>query len=245
MTADPPGPPAQRPARGLAQPGSSSVEAPDYWWFAARAGLLEAALGPYLGRPTRVLDVGSADGPSAAWLRGAHGLVAVDLDVRGLAAGRGVVGALPRLPFAAGSFDVVAAFDVIEHCESEVDAVADLTRVLTPGGRLLVSVPAYQWAWSQHDVRAGHHRRYTRPRLVGAVERAGLRVERATYAFGAVFPFFAAERLLRRRPQAQRLPAVSPLADRVLRGLCAAEARVLPRVDLPFGSSVLLAAVKP
>ena len=67
-----------------------------------------------------------------------------------------------------------------------------------PGGRLLVSVPAYQWAWSQHDVRAGHHRRYTRPRIVAAIERAGLRVERATYAFAAVFPLFAAERVLRR-----------------------------------------------
>ena len=156
-----------------------------------------------------------------------------------------MVGALPRLPFADGSFDVVAAFDVVEHCESEVDAVADLARVLASGGRLLVSVPAYQWAWSQHDVRAGHYRRYTRPRIVAALERTGLRVERATYAFAAVFPIFAAERLLRRRPQAQRLPTVSPVADRVLRGLCAAEARVLPRVDLPFGSSVLVAAVKP
>ena len=238
MTADAPG-------HAVAQPGSSSVEAPDYWWFAARARLLEAALAPYLGRPTRVLDVGSADGPSAAWMRGAHTHVAVDLDVRGLTAGHGVVGALPQLPFESGSFDVVAAFDVVEHCESEADAVADLARVLASGGRLLVSVPAYQWAWSQHDVRAGHHRRYTRPRIVAAIEKAGLTVERATYAFAAVFPFFAAERVLRRRPRAQRLPTVSPVADRLLRGLCAAEAKVLPRVDLPFGSSVLVAATKP
>ena len=229
---------------GVAQPGSSSVEAPDYWWFAARARLLEAALAPYVGRPARLLDVGSADGPSAAWLAGSPVHVTVDLDVRGLRPGRSVVGALPNLPFADAAFDVVAAFDVIEHCASEADAVADLARVLAPGGRLLVSVPAYQWAWSAHDVRAGHHRRYTRPRIVAAVERAGLRVERATYAFAAVFPFFAADRVLRRRPRTHRLPSVPPVLDRLLRSLSAAEARALPLLDLPFGSSVLVAAVK-
>ncbi|GAA2128965.1 class I SAM-dependent methyltransferase [Nocardioides bigeumensis] len=230
------------------QPGSSSVEAPDYWWFAARARLLEAALAPYLGAPARLLDVGSADGPSAAWMRGDHTHVTLDLDARGLTAGRGVVGALPHLPFADGSFDVVAAFDVVEHVESEAAALDELARVLSSGGRLLVSVPAYQWAWSHHDVRAGHYRRYTRPRIVAAVERAGLTVERATYAFGAVFPLFAGQRLLQRvrsGPPAERLPSVHPVLDRVLRGASAAEARVLPRVDLPFGSSVLLAATRP
>ena len=173
--------------------------------------------------------------------------MSVDLDPRGLAPGRGVCASALALPFADATFDVVAAFDVVEHCEPEALAVAELARVLGPGGRLLLSVPAYQWAWSDHDVRAGHHRRYTRPRIVAALEAAGLRVERSTYAFALVFPMFAAERLLRRvrRPSADRLPAVSPVAERVLRGLCATETRLLARRDLPFGSSVLVAAVKP
>jgi SAM-dependent methyltransferase len=236
------------PSASPAQPGSSSVEVPDYWWFAARAQLLEATLAPFLGRPALLLDVGSADGPSAAWTQGEYRHVAVDLDVRGLRPGDGVVAALPALPFADDCFDVVTAFDVIEHVESEAEAVAELARVLAPGGRMLVSVPAYQWAWSHHDVRAGHYRRYTRRRLVTAVESAGLEVERATYAFAALFPFFAAERLaqrLRPGPPSTRLPSVPPLLDRVFRGLSGAEARVLPRLDLPFGSSVLLAARKP
>jgi hypothetical protein len=124
--------------------------------------------------------------------------------------------------------------------------------VLSPGGRLLASVPAYQWAWSDHDVRAGHYRRYTLPRLVAAVEAAGLTVRRSTYAFTGVFPFFAAERAARRLRRGrgddagQRgLPQVPPTLDRVLTGLSSMEARALRRRDLPFGSSVFLAAEKP
>jgi SAM-dependent methyltransferase len=235
------------------QPGSSSIARPGYWWHRARSGLLEAALAPSLGTPTRVLDVGSADGPSVAWMRGSHTRVAVDTDPRGLAPGEGVCASALALPFADGTFDVVAAFDVIEHCAPEHQAVAELARVLRPGGRLLVSVPAYQWAWSDHDVRAGHHRRYTRPRLVRAVRAHGLVVRRCTYGFASVFPLFTAERGLRRlrrlshRPSdtEQRLPEVSGAMDRLLTALCRAEGRLLRRTDLPFGSSVFLAAEKP
>ncbi|MGZ4454929.1 MAG: class I SAM-dependent methyltransferase [Nocardioides sp.] len=228
--------------------GSSSLRQPDYWWYRARTSLLEAALRDHLGDPARVLDVGSADGPSVRWMDGGRRFT-VDVDPRGLVPGSGVQASALALPFADATFDVVGAFDVVEHCEPESVALAELSRVLAPSGRLLLSVPAYTWAWSDHDVRAGHHRRYTRKRIVAAVERAGLRVERATYGFAGVFPMFAAERLVRRlRPAGdgpQSLPQVSPAADRVLTGLSRAEARVLRRgVDLPFGSSVFVAARK-
>ena len=233
----------------LVQSGSASIEQPDYWWYRARAALLQAALGDLLGTPGRVLDVGSADGPSVSWMRGDHEHFAVDVDPRGLTPGTGVRASALALPFGDATFDVVGAFDVIEHCDPEGQAVAELARVLRPGGRLLASVPAYQWAWSGHDVRAGHHRRYTRPRLVAAVEDAGLRVLRSTYGFAGVFPFFATERLarrLRRRDTVQDgLPHVPATLDRLFTGLSSAEARVLRRRDLPFGSSVFLAAEKP
>lgn len=234
----------------LSQPGSSSIGQPDYWWFRARTELLRAALADFVGPAGRLLDVGSADGPSVSWLQGEHQRVAIDLDPRGLTPGRDVCASALALPFASETFDVVGAFDVIEHCDPEAQAVAELARVLVPGGRLLVSVPAYSWAWTDHDVRAGHHRRYTLPRLVAAVEAGGLTVRRSTYGFAGVFPFFAAERLVRRlrrrgKPAEARLPQVSPLMDRILTGLSAGEARALRRHDLPFGSSVFLVAEKP
>jgi SAM-dependent methyltransferase len=235
----------------VTQSGSSSIRQPEYWWYRARTELLQAALGDFLGAPQRLLDVGSADGPSVSWMRGDHERFAIDLDPRGLAPGSGVCASALALPFRDATFDVVGAFDVIEHCEPEGKAIGELARVLTPGGRLLASVPAYQWAWSDHDVRAGHFRRYTRPRLVAAVERAGFTVLRCTYGFAGVFPMFAAERVARRLRRGgtnsaqQGLPQVSKSLDSVLSGVSAAEARRLRRHDLPFGSSIFLAAEKP
>lgn len=234
--------------------GSPSILQPDYWWYRARSEMLRKVLGPYVGEARSLLDVGSADGPSVGWLSAPH-KVSLDLDPRGLRPPEGVCGSLLALPFADGSFEVVSAFDVIEHCEPERDALLELHRVLEPGGRLLVSVPAYQWAWSDHDVANGHHRRYTRERAVAALEDAGFDVRRATYGFAGVFPMFVAERAVRatRHRFARRtdrpadvvdVPQVGPGVERLLLSLCRLDERVLTHRDLPFGSSVFLAAVR-
>jgi len=210
--------------------------------------MLHTVLGPHVGTPQRMLDVGSADGPSVGWLT-APFKVSLDLDPRGLQPPGGVCGSVLALPFADGAFEVAGAFDVLEHCDSEEGALAELRRVLEPGGRLLMSVPAYQWAWTDHDVRAGHHRRYTRPRLLTAVQASGFVVRRCSYGFAGVFPAFAAERLLRRvrKPASgdDSLPQPSPLVERALLGASRLESRWLRSRDLPFGSSIFLAAEKP
>lgn len=245
---------------GHDQLGSASIHQPTYWWYRARSGLLDAALSSHLhaAEPLtgRLLDVGSADGPSVDWMDTADFTrVSIDVDPRGLQSGQGVSASALQLPFRDGTFDVVGAFDVIEHCDPESTVLAELRRVLRPGGLLLASVPAYQWAWTEHDRYAGHYRRYTRHRLMRGVQNAGFTVTRATYAFAGVFPMFAAERLLRRvrarrqpltldRTAKPPLPQVSPLTDRVLTGLSAVETRMLRGHDLPFGSSVFLAAVR-
>jgi len=233
--------------------GSPSIVQPDYWWYRARAELLRAVVGRHIGSRASVLDVGSADGPSVGWLPTAASRVALDIDPRGLAPGDVRASAM-RLPFANATFDVVAAFDVVEHCEPESTVLSELARVLVPGGRLLVSVPAYQWAWSDFDVQNRHHRRYTRRRLVAAVEARGLDVVRATYVFAGTFPFFVADRLRSRvrdrgsgagsADAVPRLPETGRLVEKVLMAACAVDRWLLPRWDLPFGSSVVVVARK-
>jgi SAM-dependent methyltransferase len=235
--------------------GSPSIHRPEHWWYTARAELLRTVLSTYVAPGDRILDVGSADGPSVDWLSERGRRTPVDIDIRGLRPG-GVCASATALPFPDSTFDVVAAFDVIEHIDPERAVVGELCRVLRPGGRMLVSVPAYNWAWSDHDVANGHHRRYTRPRAVAALENEGLRVVRATYAFSAVFPFFAAERLARRAAASWgrgttgpadvvTLPRTPAAVDRALGRLTRLDRRWLAHRDLPVGSSVVVAAVKP
>ena len=81
---------------------------------------------------------------------------------------------LEQLPFDDGRFDVVIATDVIEHLDDDRRALAELRRVTAPGGRLVVTVPAYTWLWSRHDESMHHRRRYTAGRLSAADERRGL-----------------------------------------------------------------------
>ena len=236
--------------------GSPSLDAPEYWWYRVRGSLLRTVLGPFAEGAEDVLDVGSADGPSVAWLRGRRHHVTLDVDPRGLTPGSGICGSATALPFADASFDLVGAFDVIEHCAPESVALEQIARVLRPGGRFLLTVPAYQWAWSDFDVHNGHYRRYTRSRIVAALEAAGFDVVRATYAFASTFPLFVAERLFRRAKQTLRggvekpadvvqLPRTSPTVDRLLTALGQVDNAVLAGRDLPFGSSVVVAARKP
>ena len=236
--------------------GSASIAKPNYWWYRARADLLETVLAEYVGNPDRLLDVGSADGPSVGWLRATNQQIALDLDPRGLGPG-GVCGSALALPFASESFDVVAAFDVVEHCDPESTAIGELVRVLRPGGRLLLSLPAYNWAWTSFDDDNGHIRRYTRPRAIAALAGTPMTVNRATYAFTSTFPMFAGERLARRAVGALRrkravaadgavppLPELPAPLEKMLMKLAALDGRLLRSRDLPFGSSVIVAATK-
>ncbi|MBF4767396.1 class I SAM-dependent methyltransferase [Nocardioides agariphilus] len=235
--------------------GSPSLQLPDYWWYVARERLLGEFFAPFAGRTGLMLDVGSADGPSVSWVDGGVRRFAVDIDPRGIAPGSGVLADIAELPFRADAFDVVGAFDVIEHCDEEDAVLTELRRVLRPGGRLLVSVPAYTWAWTDHDVHNDHRRRYTRGRLCDGLETAGYEVLRSSYAFASIFPIFAANRLAMRLAERVRprtagvqdvvtVPRLPPAAERTLVGLSRADGWLLRRTDVPFGSSVFAAALK-
>lgn len=221
---------------------SGSLLNAEYWWYGARRRILRSSLASAVPRDGRILEIGSADGPSVGWLSELGDRIPTDLDPRGLPPG-GVCASATRLPFQRHSFDVVAAFDVIEHIADERAALEEVHRVLRPSGVFLVSVPAYQWAWSAADVTAGHERRYTRPRLRAALEGTGFVVERITHAFAGTFPFFALDRLMSRvsgrDPERVSTSSMPDWQQGMLRGLSRLDERVLGRTNLPFGSSIV------
>jgi SAM-dependent methyltransferase len=142
------------------------------------------------------------------------------------------------------------ASDVLEHIEDEAQALREWTRVLKPGGQLLVFVPAFQFLWGKHDEVNQHFRRYTANQLADRMRVAGLQVRRQSYWNVSLFFPTAAVRLFKRllpnnRPAADDLFDTSPLVNSLLNGLITAENRLLQTISAPVGVSVFALASKP
>ena len=140
-------------------------------------------------------------------------------------------------------------FDVLEHIEDEARALRMVSQKLRPGGRIVLSVPAYMWRWGDHDAVNQHFRRYTLRELRWKLQAANFTVERATYFNTLLFPPIAAVRLLAlygRRPDNEEgdfAHARNP-SNPVLRSMFSAERVFLRYIDFPFGVSVFAAARK-
>jgi SAM-dependent methyltransferase len=96
------------------------------------------------------------------------------------------------------AFDVVGAFDVLEHIADDDRALRGLFDATTPGGGAILLVPQHAWLWSRTDVCARHIRRYSRRELVSKLERTGFRVTLATSFVTALLPAMIAVRMLPR-----------------------------------------------
>ena len=106
----------------------------------------------------------------------------------------------------------MTTLDVIEHVDDDVAALRELRRVLCPGGRLLVAVPAFMFLWGKQDEVSHHRRRYTAGSLRAALAGAGFAVDRTSYFNTLLFPPVAAVRLgrrLLRRPAKPRATSSS------------------------------------
>lgn len=227
-----------------------------HWWFVARRQILRdqiAALG--LPARARILEAGCGPGGNLAMLAGFGNVEAFELDdeARRIAAARSGIdvrpGMLPdRIDEAPGAFDLIAAFDVIEHVDQDAASVQALARLLRPGGRLIVTVPAYRWLWSAHDERHHHKRRYTRSSVRSLAVGAGLEVEKCSHFNSFLLPVVACLRLVRKILSLRESPDDTmprPVANRILTRIFGAERYLLRHVSFPAGVSILCVARRP
>ncbi|MFN0090687.1 MAG: class I SAM-dependent methyltransferase [Acidimicrobiales bacterium] len=226
-----------------------------HWWYQGRRALVADALAGRIRPGGCAFDVGCGTAETLEVLRrlGAEPAVGSDLSRYALEhARRGAADPPPvlvslaeRLPVADGRLAVLTSMDVIEHLDDDLAALREYRRALEPGGVLLVTVPAYQWLWGEHDERAGHRRRYTPRRLRAVVEAAGFAIERVTPFNSFLTPAAA---LMRRTPLRRlvrgaedELSMASPLVNRIMSGLGTAERALVRRgVRPPVGLSILL-----
>ncbi len=235
-----------------------------HWWYRGRRIVLRSVLDTYLPAVAdrRILEVGAGTGSVTMLLTDFGAVTGVEPHEGAADACRqsapeatvlaGGVEDLARLPgVATGSFDVVGAFDVIEHLEHDVDAMLAMGDLLADDGRLVVTVPALDLLWGDHDVVNGHYRRYSQRLLVDRLDEAGFEPNYVSYFNTILFPGVAAVRILRRviptskreAPQSDfRLPP--KVVNTLLTRMFGLEASAMRRRALPIGSSLVAVASK-
>jgi SAM-dependent methyltransferase len=233
----------------------------DHWWFTARRSIVQTLLqrelrrDPGLKLPLRILDVGCGAGATVRHLSSFGSVIGIDPSPAAVAYAKSKgdvdvrIGALPGdLPFRPGEqFDVITLLDVLEHVEQDVEALLAIRKLLRPGGRLIVTVPAFQFLWSGHDVINEHKRRYSRAELGEKLARGGFKVSTLSYFNTVLFLPIAAVRVARRWAGADddaehNVGKVSPPINALLHALFSVERHVLPSMRLPFGVSLIALA---
>jgi SAM-dependent methyltransferase len=228
------------------------------FWFRARNRLLVWAMRRYFPKAQSLLEIGCGNGYVLLGMRRAFPrltLAGSEIFSTGLefAAAR-----LPgvdlfqmdatHIPFM-DEFDVVGAFDVLEHIKDDELVMAQMYQAVRPGGGILVTVPQHMALWSQADVEAVHQRRYSATEMRTKLEHAGFEVVRTTSFVSLLFPLIAAQRRTKRKPNPNYSVhdelAIGGLANWSLERVLGVErALIKPGVSFPFGGSLLAVARK-
>jgi ubiquinone/menaquinone biosynthesis C-methylase UbiE len=233
-----------------------------YWWFRGLHSILLDTLAHLkIDRNARLLDAGCGTGQNLVNIA-----TNLECDVFGFDISphaipfweqrvlrRNCLASVNEVPFRDGMFDVVVSVDLLECDEvDEHQALSELTRVIRPGGILVLVVPAYKWLMSpEHHKAVAASRRYTKTQLTTLVQRHNLEIIRMTSVFCALFPLIAAYRLALKSHSANNnnqprseLKMLHPAINESLSTIMKIERQFLRRVNLPFGSSILTTARK-
>ena len=240
----------------VAQYAKMASEEDHHWWFAGRREILRSLLATHLHPHSarRLLDVGCGTGgnfPLLAQFGAVEGADASPDAIR-FAAERCPDLKIHRamLPDVVpdGPWDAITAFDVIEHLDEPIACLRALAGQLAGDGQIVITVPAYQFLWSEHDVVHHHKRRYTRELLATQLAEAGLRQTYATHFNTLLLPAIAGVRLLqhvlprRGGTDGGDLKETGGLANRLLARLFASERFALRVARLPAGVSIFAIA---
>jgi SAM-dependent methyltransferase len=229
-----------------------------HWWFAGRRTICDRLLDRLqLPAAAQILEPGCGTGGNFPMLAQRGKLFAMDSDDSALsfAASRHLAilarGTLPDdIPFGDNRFDLALMTDVLEHLDDPVGALRAVRARLTPGGWILLTVPALPRLWSEHDVTHHHRRRYRAAELREILTGAGFNVSYLSHCNFILLPAIAAARLIGKviagplgvadgRHDLAMPPAI---LNRILFQLFAVERYVVGRLRVPVGVSLIALA---
>jgi SAM-dependent methyltransferase len=231
----------------------ASIARAHWWWRAREVAIVREVRRLRWGKPPgRILDVGCGDGVHFAALAEFGDVEGIESDTSTLDPAGRWRRQIHVTPFQAplpipGPYDLILFLDVIEHLDDPVAALALARSVLSPGGAVLVTVPALPWLWTSHDDLNHHRRRYTRSSLAANFAAAGFNIERMRYLFHSLVPAKVAMRVverIRRSPPAP--PDIPPAPLNALANILAqAEMALFTPVSRFLPGTSLLAVGRP
>jgi ubiquinone/menaquinone biosynthesis C-methylase UbiE len=234
---------------------------PTYWWFKGLHGIiLDTLLRLGINESSKVLDAGCGTGQNLVNIRSvAPEALGFDysLEASKFWRKRGLdevcVASINSIPFPDLYFDAVVSVDVLEsEAVDEQAAIRESARVLKPGGKLLLVLPAYEWMMTpEHHKAVGASRRYSKNKIRNLMSSHPLKVERMTHLFSTLFPAIAAyrvkERLFYREhggPPRSELEPMHPILNKLFVQIVNYERMLLRKLNLPFGSSIMIICEK-
>ena len=227
---------------------------PEHFWFATRNQLIVWAMTRHAPHARTMLEVGCGTGHvlrAIAEARPEMRLTGAEVSAEGLRltaraapAAELVCADTRHLPYDE-EFDVVGAFDVLEHIPEHEDALRAIARATRKGGVVIMTVPQHPSLWSPLDDYSGHQRRYTRRELVALTQDAGLDVVRVTSFVSLLLPGLVVSRLAQRHVEVKpgrEFAITSPINGIAMAVMSIEVAAIKSGLSLPVGGSLLLVA---
>jgi SAM-dependent methyltransferase len=227
----------------------------NYWWHAGRLSIIDSWMKKWINPPKKaaVLNVGCGTGGTLPVIEKYGHVDNIDVSEEAIKfmreAGykvRKVTGT--KLPYGDNTFDVVVAFDVLEHIKEHRQALQEWLRVLKKGGAILITVPAYSWLWSDHDASLHHHRRYNK-KLISSIVPASGTIQRISYCIVFSLPlvvgFRFINKLLGRKGDSETSYVNVPhFVNTLFTNLLGIEAKAHKIMTFPAGTSMIIAIRK-
>ena len=227
-----------------------------HWWFVARRKIIQRAINNLdLPRNIRILDAGCGNGDNLSLLSTFGDLVAFEKNeyafktAKSKKIGEIYKAELPdKLPNTIKTnFDLIVLLDVLEHIDDDSKSLTTVRKLMNNKGIILITVPAFQWLWSEHDVIHHHKRRYSKSELREKLDSSGFRIKYISYFNTLLFPFALVERIGQKifspsNPEILELP--NNKINFLLEKIFSLEAIFMNKISLPFGLSLVAIAEK-
>ena len=222
------------------------------WWFKGMRRILFTLLNKYdKRRNIKILDAGCGTGRILQSLQHKGEATGLDISdeairfskIRNLKVKKGSV---ESIPLEDNSFDLVTSIDVIYHkwVKSDKRAISEINRILKKDGTLLLQVAAYNFMHSNHDGAVMTGRRYTKKQSKNILEENNFKIEKITYANTLLFPFALIKRLTEKKQNNSEIKSISKITNNILLNFLYLEAKLLKKINFPFGLSIIAIAKK-